>query len=249
MEKITTKLPDFYSVRNKEQIDYGFSGMEGKKCFLFLDNGFTSSFIETNKRDIRYIWDGFLLFVDKNITLDTIKEGIDLHDQRILALQRTGFLEKANNTKIKEYIMQKIKEMDIDYEIMPDTNQILGGYPSKGDMWSTRDNTVLKDAIETIKDGNCYFYELPEFNYSINFSTTKIPGFCYNHKSAIVLRNSSEEIIIRLLNDELSNEIKTTLSDSKIRRRDYPDELIPGGNIDLLKPTETKPTINDGEQR
>lgn len=46
-------LPDFFSVRNNEQIDYAFEGMENKKCFVFFDNGFTSTYVETNKRDIK----------------------------------------------------------------------------------------------------------------------------------------------------------------------------------------------------
>ena len=31
------KLPDFYSVRNFEQIDYSLEGMSFKKCFAFFD--------------------------------------------------------------------------------------------------------------------------------------------------------------------------------------------------------------------
>lgn len=31
------ELPDFYSVRNKEQIDYSLEGLENMKCFAFFD--------------------------------------------------------------------------------------------------------------------------------------------------------------------------------------------------------------------
>ncbi len=55
MQYDTNKLPDFYSVRDFEQIDYSLEGMEGKKCYCFFDNGFTSNVIEPNKRDIRFI--------------------------------------------------------------------------------------------------------------------------------------------------------------------------------------------------
>ena len=50
MKYNVNKLPDFFSVRNKEQIDYSLEGLEGKKCFAFFDNGFTSNIIEPNKR-------------------------------------------------------------------------------------------------------------------------------------------------------------------------------------------------------
>ena len=32
----SNKLPDFFSVRNYEQIDYSMEGMSGKKCYCFL---------------------------------------------------------------------------------------------------------------------------------------------------------------------------------------------------------------------
>ena len=48
------KLPDFYSVRDIDQINYSLQDMENKKCYLFLDNGFSSNVIEPNKRDIKF---------------------------------------------------------------------------------------------------------------------------------------------------------------------------------------------------
>ncbi len=105
MEYNINKLPNFYSVRNLEQIDYSLEGLEGKKCYAFFDNGFTSNILEGNKRDMRFVWDGFLLFVDYNITLDDIRNGVDLFDSRLVALQRTNLLRKKFNTEeIREYI-------------------------------------------------------------------------------------------------------------------------------------------------
>ena len=45
MDYDRNKLPDFYSVRNYEQVDYSLEGLEGKKCYAFFDNGFTSNII------------------------------------------------------------------------------------------------------------------------------------------------------------------------------------------------------------
>ncbi len=59
MEYNINKLPDFYSVRNLEQIDYSLEGLEGKKCYAFFDNGFTSNILEGNKRDMRFVWMAF----------------------------------------------------------------------------------------------------------------------------------------------------------------------------------------------
>lgn len=56
-------LPDFFSVRNKEQIDYAFEGMEDKQCFVFFDNGFDSTYVETNKRDIKFGMDFCFLLI------------------------------------------------------------------------------------------------------------------------------------------------------------------------------------------
>ena len=43
---------------------------------------------EPNKRNIKFIWDGFLLFVDSDVTIEHIKNGIDLYNGRLVALQR-----------------------------------------------------------------------------------------------------------------------------------------------------------------
>ena len=204
-------LPDFFSVIDKKQIDYAFSGMENKKCFVFFDNGFTSTYVETNKK---YIWDGFLLFVDKNIDIEDIKKGINLHDARIMALQRTSYFDKANTSNVKEYILKQLQDNNIKYFIMPDKNEV-SGYPSKGDMWSTRDETVLNDAIDCIQYGTATFYPLSEFNFKIEFSETKIPNFDYVHKGSIVLENEKQAILIEILdNNVLSDYINSFSSRS-----------------------------------
>ncbi len=208
-------LPDFFSVRNKDQIDYAFEGMEDKKCFVFFDNGFDSTFVETNTREIKYIWDGFLLFVDKNVDLEDIKNGINLHDARIMALQRTRYFNKANTGDVRNYILDKLRNNKIKYEIMPDKNEV-SGYPARGDMWSTRDETVLNDAIDCIQDGTATFYPLSEFSYNIKFSQTNIPNFNYEHTGGIVLKNGEQFILIRILNNDniLSDYIGSFNSDS-----------------------------------
>ncbi len=208
-------LPDFFSVRNKDQIDYAFDGMGDKRCFVFFDNGFTSTYVETNKRDIKYIWDGFLLFVDKSIDIEEIKKGIDLHDARIMALQRTRYFDKANTSDVKSYILEKLQNNNIKYSIMSDKNEV-SGYPARGDMWSTRDETVLNDAIDCIQDGTATFYPLSKFSFSIKFSETDIPDFNYVHKGGIVLKNGEQFILIRILNNDnvLSDYIGSFDSDS-----------------------------------
>ncbi len=202
MEYSKIFLPDFYSVRNKEQIDYSFEGMENKKCMLFLDNGFVSNIIEPNKRDIRFVWDGFLLFVDKDISIDDISDGIDLFDQRLVALQRMSAKgEKSNSGEVREYIMNKLTDMGIPYEIMPDTKEV-DGYPSKCDLWSTRDEAVLVDAIGATGNGDAYYFNDDSFEYTITFDKTPIPNFHYVHKGAIVLRGENETAISRLVNND-----------------------------------------------
>ena len=82
----------------KYQIDYN-----KKKCYTFFDNGFKSTIIAPNNRDIRFIWDGFLLFVDSDITLNDIKNGTNLYNSRLVALQRTRLNgEKANNYEVRQ---------------------------------------------------------------------------------------------------------------------------------------------------
>lgn len=198
------KLPDFYSVRTAEQINYSLEGLEGKKCFAFFDNGFSSNVIEPNKRDIRFIWDGFLLFVDSNITLDDIRNGVDLYNGRLVALQRTSTLGKKSNTEdVREYIMSSLASKDIPVEVMPDTKEVTG-YPSKCDLWSTRDQSVLFDAVDCVgSTGNAYYFNNESFQYEIDFNQTRLPSFPYSHKGAVVLRGEDSTAIARLVcNDQ-----------------------------------------------
>ncbi|MDE6292844.1 MAG: hypothetical protein K2L98_04100 [Bacilli bacterium] len=202
MEYNRNYLPDFYSVRNKDQIDYAFEGMENKKCLLFFDNGFTSNIIEPNKRDIRFIWDGFLLLVDKEISIDDIKDGINLHDERLVALQRMSVRgNKSNSQDIREYMVNKLKSMGIPYEIMPDKRDV-DGYPSQCDLWSTRDESVLIDATTCTGDGQAFYFNDAMFTYKITFSSSGLPDMLYEHTGAIVLRGENETAISRLLNND-----------------------------------------------
>lgn len=202
MEYNKNYLPDFYSVRNREQIDYSFEGMENKKCLLFWDNGFVSNIIEPNKRDMRFIWDGFLLFVDKDISIDDIKQGINLHDERLVALQRISVQgDKSNGLEVREYITKKLESLSIPYEIMPDKRKV-DGYPSKCDLWSTRDESVLIDATNCTGDGQAFYFSDARFNYRITFDTSNLPDMNYEHTGAIVLRGENETAISRLLDND-----------------------------------------------
>lgn len=213
------KLPDFFSVRNKEQIDYSLEGLEGKRCFAFFDNGFTSNIIEPNKRDIRFIWDGFLLFVDQDITLDDIRDGVDLFDERIVALQRTSVLgNKANTEDVREYIMNSLQEKNIPVEVMPDKKEVTG-YPSKCDLWSTRDESVLFDAIDCVGSvGDAYYFSNEDFRYEIEFNESNLPSFPYSHKGAVVLRGENSTAIARLVcNDEnLCEHLERVIGEEKL---------------------------------
>lgn len=196
------KLPDFYSVRNYEQINYALEGLENKKCLAFFDNGFTSNIIEPNKRDIKFIWDGFLVFVDQNITLEDIRNGKDLFDSRLVALQRTK-KEKFNSLEARSYIIDHLKEKEIPLYIMPDKKEV-DGYPSKCDLWSTRDETVLIDAATTTGDGPLYYYKNTDFNFDITFNQSMLPTFSYQHRGALVLKGENESAIARLLANDLN---------------------------------------------
>lgn len=218
MEEYNNRLPDFYSVRNQEQIDYSFDGMEGKKCFLFFDNGFTSNIVEPNNRDMRFIWDGFYLFVDQDTTLSDIQSGIDLYDSRLVALQRTNVLgNKSNNREVREYIVEKLKEMNIPFEIMNDAN-LVDGYPTSCDLWSTRDMSVLIDAMDTVGEGKAYYYQSSFLKFKISFNESGIPTFTYNHNGALVLKGSDTTAISRLVeNDEnLKSILENIIKDNKI---------------------------------
>lgn len=213
-----TKLPDFYSVRDFEQLDYSFENMENSKCLCFFDNGFTSQIIEPNKRDIKFIWDGFLLFVDKETTLDNLKQQISLYNNRLVALQRTNRLgKKFNNEEIRNYIISKLKEKNIAFEIMPDFNEV-NGYPSQTDLWSTRDFSVLLDAIDCVGVGNAYFYKTADFKFEILFKQSGIPSFVYSHNGAIVLHGENSTAISRLIfnNEELKTILEQNFGEDKI---------------------------------
>lgn len=202
MEYNKNYLPDFYSVRNNEQIDYSFEGMEDKKCLIFWDNGFTSNIIEPNNRNMKFIWDGFLLFIDKDISIDDISKGINLFDQRLVALQRLSLKhEKSNSEDKKEYILDKLKSMGIPYEVMMDKKEV-DGYPSECDLWSTRDESVLIDAMDASGDGKAFFFKDALFDYTITFDKTPIPSMHYEHKGAVVLRGENEVAISRLIEND-----------------------------------------------
>lgn len=212
------KLPDFYSVRNFEQIDYAFENMQDKKCYCFFDNGFSSNVIEPNKRDIRFIWDGFILFTDKDVTLENMQHGINLYNARLVALQRTNLKgQKSNNEDVKNYILTKLKNQNIPFEIMQDT-RLVDGYPSESDLWSTRDSSVLLDAIDCTGVGRAYYFNNKDFKYEITFNKSKIPTFSYSHHGALVLRGEDSVAISRLLcNDsELFKCLETIIGSDKI---------------------------------
>ncbi len=212
------KLPDFYSVRNFEQIDYAFADMQGKKCYCFFDNGFSSNIIEPNKREIKFIWDGFILFTDKDCSLQDIEQGIDLSNARLVALQRTSVIgEKFNNHNVRNYILEKLESYGITYEIMPDTRMV-EGYPSKCDLWSTRDSSVLLDAMDCTGDGDAYYFKNDDFKFEIVFNISKIPKFLYSHQGALVLKGANDVAISRLLcNDkELIKYLSGIVGEEKI---------------------------------
>lgn len=218
MEYDVNKLPDFYSVRNYEQVGYSLEGLENKKCFAFFDNGFTSNIIEPNKRDIKFIWDGFLLFVDQSVTLEDIRNGIDLWDARIVALQRTNLLgKKFNGEEVRKYILDKLEEKNIPVEIMNDKKEV-DGYPSSCDLWSTRDETVLIDAMDCTGLGDAYYFKNSDFNYRIVFSTSNLPDFYYKHQGALVLKGENSTAISRLiLNDnDLQDHLERVIGEDRL---------------------------------
>ncbi len=226
------KLPDFYSVRNIEQINYSLQGMENKKCYLFLDNGFSSNVIEPNKRDIKFIWDGFMLFTDLEITPEDIRNGVDLYDARLVALQRTNLLhEKSNNPEIRNYIMDQLRERKISYEIMSDTRTV-DGYPSKCDLWSTRDFSVLLDAIDCVNQGQAYYNGNSDFRFEITFNKSGFPNFLYSHYGALILHGENEIAIARLIkhNTQLRETIENVIGTHKLysflEGRNYPGASI-----------------------
>ncbi len=232
----SNKLPDFFSVRNYEQIDYSLEGMEEKKCYCFFDNGFSSNIIEPNKRDIKFIWDGFILLVDSDITIEKIKNGIDLFDSRLIALQRTNLLgQKFNSNEVRQYIIEQLQKKNIEFEIMKDTKKI-DGYPSKCDLWSTRDISVLLDAIECAGLGEAYYFKNSNFEYEISFNESKIPNFIYSHLGAIVLRGENSIAISRLIcNNQKLQEYLESVVGSEMLYSYIEGKFLPGTSSVKMK--------------
>lgn len=212
------KLPDFYSVRDFSQIEYSFEGMEGMKCYCFFDNGFTSNIINGNNRDMRFIWDGFILFVDRSISLEDIRNETDLYNARLVALQRTDLQgKKFNSMEVRDYIINKLQAEDIPYEIRPDFKTV-DGYPSKCDLWSTRDSSVLIDAIDCVGEGDAYFFKDVGFNYEITFNESHLPSFLYSHLGAVVLKGKNSTAISRLIvnNQNLCDYLEKVIGGKKL---------------------------------
>lgn len=228
------KLPDFYSVRNFNQLEYSFEGMENKTCYLFFDNGFSSNLISTNTRDIKFIWDGFLLFVDSSISLDDIKNGVDLYNERIVALQRTNYFSYFNNSEVRNWIINKLNTLQIPFFLMPDTNRV-NGYPSSCDLWSTREASVLLDATSTTGDGNAYYFYNPIFEYNIKFNITQLPDLLYRHNGALVLKGNSSNAIIRLVENDfnLKEQLENIIGEEKLYSM-LEQRMIPGITIEKI---------------
>lgn len=236
MKYDSNKLPDFFSVRNYEQINYSLEGMEGKKCYCFFDNGFSSNIIEPNKRDIKFIWDGFIMFVDPNITIENMKEGADLFNGRLVALQRTNLLgKKFNNIEVRKYIIDQLQQKNIEFEIMEDVKQV-DGYPSQCDLWSTRDQSVLLDAIDCVGLGDAYFFQNSEFKYEISFNKSEIPTFVYSHLGAIVLHGENSTAISRLIcnNQELQKYLENAVG-NEVLYSYLEGKFLPGISISKLE--------------
>lgn len=93
-------------------------------------------------------------------------------------------------------------EKDIYVEIMGDKKDV-DGYPSKCDLWSTRDEAVLIDATECTGKGDAYYFRNALFQYEIEFDKTKLPNFLYSHNGAVVLRGENSTAVARLVcNDQ-----------------------------------------------
>ncbi len=76
------------------------------------------------------------------------------------------------------------------------------GYPLKSDLWSTRDEAVLIDAIECTGEGKAYYFRNADFYFKITFPDSHLPDFNYKHRGALVLRGENSTAISRLiLND------------------------------------------------
>lgn len=221
MEYNINHLPDFYSVRNKEAIDYSFEGMHDKKCLVFFDNGFKSTKVSDKQITGELVWDGFLLFLNKNISLKDINEGIGLFDERLVGLQRMDNNIKANNAEIKEYIIDKLEKNNIDYELMNDENLVTGNC-IRYDMWSTRNNSVINDAMDCIGNASVNYFPNDRFNFKISFNKSLYVAFNYEHVGEVVLENNNQIIVIKLLNN-------------KFKLKDKMDGLIEKGYEITLK--------------
>lgn len=139
------------------------------------------------------------MFTDVDVTLEDIQNGINLYNARLIAFQRTNVIgEKFNNDNVRNYILTKLKNQNIPFEIMPDT-KLVDGYPSKCDLWSTRNASVLLDAIDCTGNGNAYYFKNENFRYEITFNQSNIPIFLYSHLGAIVLKGENNIAISRLL--------------------------------------------------
>lgn len=210
-------LPDFFSVRNKEQIDYAFEGMEDKKCFVFFDNGFKSNNVNVEDKKGELVWDGFLLFLNKSISLKDINNKVNLFDERLVGLQRIDNDKKANDENIRKYIINKLNENNINYELMGD-KKIVNGNCITYDMWSTRDKTVLKDAVECIGECDVKYISDDNFSFKISFNKSLNVIFDYNHLGEIILKNDSQLIVSKLLNNDsgLNDKINKIYQSNKI---------------------------------
>lgn len=234
MQYDLNKLPDFYSVRDIDQINYSLEDLEGKKCFAFFDNGFTSNVISCT-RPIKFIWDGFLLFVDDDVTLEDIRNNVNLYNSRLVGLQRTSFSKKLNNIEMRKYILNQLLDKGIPTQIMPDT-QLVDGYPTKCDLWSTREASVLVDATECTGKGEAYFFKDSYFSFTITFPESNLPDFNYEHNGAVVLNGENSTAISRLIcnNQSLREYLENVIGTEKIYSY-IQKENISGTNIKKIE--------------
>ena len=149
-----------------------------------------------------------MLFLNKDISLKDINNGVNLYDERLVGLQITDNNAKANSEDIKNYITNKLKENNIDYELMDD-EKIVNGNCITYDMWSTRNKDVLKDAIECIGEYNARYIANDNFNFKISFNKSLNVIFDYNHLGELSLKNDKQLIVMKLLNNDsgLNNKI------------------------------------------
>lgn len=118
-------------------------------------------------------------------------------------------------------------------------HQILFG-DIQSDLWSTRDFSVLLDAIDCTGEGRAYYFRNKEFKYEITFNKSKIPTFLYSHHGALVLKGENSVAISRLLcNDsELLNYLDKIIGSDKIYSY-LESRFLPGTTISNIE-HETK---------